>query len=578
VDDTPDQASEPAAETEPSPHSRPAGDLVLTFGRDGHDYRVEARTSDGQDAVGSLQLPFDSEELTAFVVGISRSMRELSMAGAVRRDMADLGRRLFLALFHGPVGDLFAAARQRAEDEGAPLRLSLSLSAVPELLDVPWEVLFDDPVFLAAQPDTPLIRILAEGRPLEPLLVKGTVRILGVIASPNGHPVLDSAAERDRVRRALEKVTGNGLAELTWLDAATPSALQEALRDEYHVLHYIGHSDTTPDGDGVLLLQHDDRSPAPLSGTVLANMIGRRTTLRLVVLNSCKGARTTLTDPYAGIATRLVRLGIPAVVAMQFTMSDEAAVTFAAALYEALIQRELPIDAATAEARLAVLSDGNEQEWATPVLFLRATDSRLFDLSLVGWYTLDGSRPARTSVDTDPKSSYLQTEGFLGLRLSDPIDRAIRLLGSDYTVDGEDTTGRNIYYWKFHESFISITTRRGSIVELTVSIDPDAPSDLRLALPYGLVLGESRMNDTRILGEPRVARGMPEMILFVRWTYTVPHSPEGSVVAQFSYHTLALRDEDAASRGFSSDMDVGDRLIGAATFGYRGAVYEGEVA
>ena len=36
-----------------------------------------------------------------------------------------------------------------ALSEGKGLRLSLSLSGVPELMHVPWEYLYDEPEFLA---------------------------------------------------------------------------------------------------------------------------------------------------------------------------------------------------------------------------------------------------------------------------------------------------------------------------------------------------------------------------------------------------------------------------------------------
>ena len=62
---------------------------------------------------------------------------------------------------------------------------------------------------------------------------------------------------------------------------------------------------------------------------------------------------------------------MPAVVAMQFEISDEAAIVFAEELYTTLIGRQYPIDAAVSEARKAVFTEVNEIEWATPVLFLR---------------------------------------------------------------------------------------------------------------------------------------------------------------------------------------------------------------
>ena len=58
--------------------------------------------------------------------------------------------------------------------------------------------------------------------------------------------------------------------------------------------------------------------------------------LRLAILNACEGARTSRSDPFAGVAGSLVQRDIPAVVAMQFEISDEAAIVFAGEFYEQL--------------------------------------------------------------------------------------------------------------------------------------------------------------------------------------------------------------------------------------------------
>ena len=69
------------------------------------------------------------------------------------------------------------------------------------------------------------------------------------------------------------------------------------------------------------------------------------------------------------MADTLVRRGIPAVVAMQFEVSDNAAVEFAPALYGALAAGR-PIDAAVTEARKAMYTV-SPLEWATPVRQVR---------------------------------------------------------------------------------------------------------------------------------------------------------------------------------------------------------------
>ena len=103
--------------------------------------------------------------------------------------------------------------------------------------------------------------------------------------------------------------------------------------------------------------------------------------LRLVVLNSCEGARSSRVDPFSGVAASLVHFDIPAVVAMQFEITDRAAVVFGGEFYAALADG-YPVDSALAEARKAIFADQNDVEWGTPVLFMRVADGRIFDVAV----------------------------------------------------------------------------------------------------------------------------------------------------------------------------------------------------
>jgi hypothetical protein len=178
-------------------------------------------------------------------------------------------------------------------------------------------------------------------------------------------------------------MAASGAVVVDWLAPATPRRLREVLRDgTYHVLHYVGHGDFTPAGEGVLYLEDEYGSGhTELDSGELASLLADQTALRLVVLNACDGARTSLTDPFAGIATTLVQLGVPAVIAMQFTISDAAAILFAEELYTNLIGGRAPIDAAVSEARKAIFVEQGSMEWATPVLFLADTEVQLFDFA-----------------------------------------------------------------------------------------------------------------------------------------------------------------------------------------------------
>jgi hypothetical protein len=83
---------------------------------------------------------------------------------------------------------------------------------------------------------------------------------------------------------------------------------------------------------------------------------------RIVILNACS------TDE---LAASLVEMRVPMVVAMQFRISDQAAIAFSRGFYE-YVAAGLPIQKATAWGRLAIKSSLKEEmqvEWATPVVY-----------------------------------------------------------------------------------------------------------------------------------------------------------------------------------------------------------------
>jgi hypothetical protein len=188
---------------------------------------------------------------------------------------------------------------------------------------------------------------------------------------------LDS--EWAQVAESLTELADAGLISYTELAAPTLSELRRALlADTFHVLHYMGHGGFDQEHGGILLFTDRAGRGLAVTGGDLGVMLRDHGSLRLAVLNACEAGRTDPADPFAGVADTLVRRGIPAVVAMQFEVSDQAAVEFAPALYGALAAGH-PVDAAVAEARKAMYTI-SPLEWATPVLYLRADDAHLFDI------------------------------------------------------------------------------------------------------------------------------------------------------------------------------------------------------
>ena len=172
----------------------------------------------------------------------------------------------------------------------------------------------------------------------------------------------------------------DGLA-IDWLETASLRALQRQLRRaEYHVFHYIGHGGYDRDADdGVLLLEDEHGRSARITGVQLGTILQDELSLRLAVLNACEGARSSVEDPFSGVATSLIEREIPAVIGMQFEITDRSAIVFASEFYAALADG-YPVDSALAEARKAIYADKNDVEWATPVLFMRVQDGLLFEV------------------------------------------------------------------------------------------------------------------------------------------------------------------------------------------------------
>jgi CHAT domain-containing protein len=177
----------------------------------------------------------------------------------------------------------------------------------------------------------------------------------------------------------MSPLTARGKVILDRLPTPTLSALREALqRHEYHVFHFIGHSGFDEETDtGIVIFEDGKRQSHLVTGDRLGAILHDSKSLQLAFLNACSSGETSTAEPFRGIAQILLQQGIPAVIAMQSDITDEAAIILTHAFYQALADR-CPVDAALAEARKAVLAEKENMEWGTPVLYMRATDGQIF--------------------------------------------------------------------------------------------------------------------------------------------------------------------------------------------------------
>ena len=291
------------------------------------------------------------------------------------------GSELFEALFTDDIRSLFDRSRQEAIRQGADLRIQLRFESA-DMASLPWEFLYDArrAEYLSLSTTTPIVRYVELADPQEPLSVTPPLRLLAMTASPSDLPALDVEQEQQRMQAALGQLGGQF--ELHWVEGQTWRDLQAALRKgPWHAFHFVGHGGfDTNLGEGIIALTADGGGTHRLGATDLGRLLGDHHPLRLAVLNSCEGARADKLDVFSSTAAVLVRRGTPAVVAMQYEITDIAAVELSRAFYGALAAG-LPVDESLGEARKSVaLAVPGTLEWGTPVLYLRAADSRIFDI------------------------------------------------------------------------------------------------------------------------------------------------------------------------------------------------------
>jgi tetratricopeptide (TPR) repeat protein len=350
-------------------------------------YTVSAIRSPAGEAKGEFTLPFSDLELENLLLKVGRTRRGMRRIGSPEWQAAKaLGGKLFEAVCKGDVRGCFKSSLDKAALEDKGLRIKLRLLDTPELADLPWEYLYNRPLnrFLSLSTQTPIVRYIELPEPIRPLAVKPPLCILVMVSSPSDDGQLDVEREKANLQNALSNLEQQGMVKLEWLEEATLRALLRRLRQgRYHIFHFIGHGgfdERTQDG---LLLMKDGRGRGRrISGQHLGVILHDHRTLRLAVLNACEGARSSRTDPFAGTATTLVQQGIPAVVAMQFEITDEAAIVFASEFYAAIADG-YPVDASLSEARRAIFVTGNDVEWGTPVLYMRSPDGVLFDVTRI---------------------------------------------------------------------------------------------------------------------------------------------------------------------------------------------------
>jgi len=354
------------------------------------DFSVSVQEFQGDGYPVSIVYSPAGEELekvffTKFFTGstfaaIEEKLRHLS---AGLHETRALGKQLYGAIFQKSIDTRLMQSLGFISRSSKSLRVRLRLDA-PEISRLPWEYMYSEAQpdeFLALNRNISLTRYIPLADNQEWAAFRPPLRILMVIASPANLPPLDVEAEKASIKKCLGALLWFYQVRLTFCEHATLEKLGEAIvGGKHHVLHYIGHSDfDETKGEGVLLLEDENGEAQAVEAAAIGSILDK-SSIRLAILNSCKGAAAPNTSPFFGVAQKLVKVGVPAVIAMQHLIRDDIAVVFAKTFYSTFLS-SFSVDMAVTEARRAIMRHTgglNRQDWGTPVLFMRADGAKIF--------------------------------------------------------------------------------------------------------------------------------------------------------------------------------------------------------
>ena len=366
----------------------------------GDEYRIEVRFRLSASAAESQLI--DGEPVSVRLDPESLRAQQLHVQA--------YGNLLSATLFHDPrLRNAFDVARAQAEAVGAPLRISLRMPPDDATLQgIAWECL-DSPDSsgpLAHSERVLLSRYLdSQDMSIVQLKPYHELRSLIAIASPSGlehyHLApINASAELERARQALAGTQITVLSAAVGAAMASLPTIMAQLRQGCDLLYLVAHG-TLRSGEPFVWLESADGGIERVSASDLTQQISQLAERPLlVVLLSCASAGAPQEDPLNAIGPRLVRAGIPAVLAMQGYISMETAAIFLPVFFSEL-RRDGQIDRACAAARGAVRT---RPDWWVPALYMRVRDGRIWSETA----PVDSAALAAPSIEIRQRTRMIQ--------------------------------------------------------------------------------------------------------------------------------------------------------------------------
>jgi CHAT domain-containing protein len=364
-----------------------AFELALTEEPEGYRAHVTLSPTKNRAGTAVSGITIGNKGIVDEVIALRAKFRKQEAGSGDLARMQSIGKNLFREAFASGIASEFRESLKYAAEINGALRVRLKIVS-GKLAASPWELLSGDPIgYLAISDETTLMRFLhpdVSFNPFETSQRKTIALPIKVLVHVCDHPpppnfaAIDSDKEIAGIKSALAPLMDSGDVELYQTNDGSWEGLSSAIEDttpQVDVLHLIGHGF---DDDGVGKIVIGTKAPdAFISGQKLAEEL-KGSGIRLVVLNACKSGESLPASIFSGVAQNLVRTGIAAALAMQFSISDGSAIVFANALYSALA-KNLPLDVSVSTARCEMRGQ-SEFEWITPVFYVAYPDASLFSI------------------------------------------------------------------------------------------------------------------------------------------------------------------------------------------------------
>jgi hypothetical protein len=341
---------------------------VVTLARRGNDIAVAS-------FLGSKTL----KSLSDFRTRIERAILGQD-ARPTPEELLDFGRDLFLFTIPDQLRDLYA----RLPVSPAHVRMNV-LTNRPDLQTLPWEYLQEPKQPAGPRRERSVVRIVPTVgvEPPAPKKMKDKVRVMFVAADPKDQEALSWPDVRDSIKRTFDAQIPDQFEIDVVPGASTSVFTTKTAREDFDIVHFSGHGKVI-DGVGNLAFKDPKtKTTTYIPADRLAKILGGRG-IRLIVLSACETASGNYSEPFSVIAETLVNVGVPAVVANQFSVPDSMVAAFVGALYAELLKTG-DIDQAMSEGRVNLWSQPGPQnkasiEWGIPTLHRLVGASRLFEI------------------------------------------------------------------------------------------------------------------------------------------------------------------------------------------------------